>query len=50
MLRTEVTVRYGRNGTNGQTNVKNFPDLAGAAKHVEKLVGEKTGKGYVEVP
>jgi predicted DNA-binding WGR domain protein len=46
----EVTVRYGRIGSQGQTNVKAFPDEAAAAKHAEKLVAEKTSKGYVAVP
>jgi DNA ligase-1 len=45
----EVTVRYGRIGLQGQTNVKSFPDEAAAAKHAEKLVAEKTAKGYVPV-
>ena len=45
----EVTVRFGRIGTQGQANVKSFPDEAAAAKHVAKLIGEKTGKGYQEV-
>ena len=45
----DVTVRFGRNGTNGQSNVKSFADGAAAAKHAEKLIAEKTGKGYVEV-
>jgi len=45
-----VTVRYGRQGTDGQTNVKEFPDAAAAQKHAAKLIEEKTGKGYVEVP
>ena len=45
----EVTVRFGRIGTQGQTNVKSFPDEAATAKHVEKLIGEKTGKGYREI-
>jgi DNA ligase 1 len=44
----EVTVRYGRIGSQGQTSVKSFPDASAAAKHVEKLVQEKTGKGYTE--
>jgi len=46
---TEVTVRFGRNGTNGQTSTKSFPDRDAAEKHAEKLVREKTAKGYVEV-
>jgi DNA ligase-1 len=46
---TEVTVQYGRIGTAGQTSVKSFPDAAAAVRHAEKLIEEKTGKGYVEV-
>ena len=44
----EVTVRYGRIGTQGQSNTKSFPDEAAAARHAEKLIEEKTGKGYRE--
>jgi len=43
-----VTVRYGRLGAQGQTQTKALADAAAAQRHVEKLVGEKTGKGYVE--
>ena len=43
-----VTVRYGRIGTSGQTQTKTFGDPAAAASHAEKLIGEKTEKGYVE--
>ena len=45
---TDVTVRYGRIGTQGQTQVKSFPDAAAAQKHATKLIEEKTGKGYAE--
>ncbi|MBI3821559.1 MAG: DNA ligase [Planctomycetes bacterium] len=45
----EVIVRFGRNGTNGQTSTKTFPDEAAARKHADKLVTEKIDKGYVEV-
>jgi predicted DNA-binding WGR domain protein len=45
----EVTVRYGRTGTQGQTNVKSFPNEAAVAKHVAKLCAEKLAKGYQEV-
>ena len=45
----EVTVRFGRTGTNGQTQTKAFPDEAAATKHAEKLVKQKTGKGYSEI-
>lgn len=44
----EVTVRYGRNGTNGQTNTKSFANEAAARKHADGLISEKTDKGYVE--
>jgi DNA ligase 1 len=43
-----VTVRYGRTGTNGQTNTKTFSDEVAAAKHADKLIAEKTEKGYQE--
>ncbi|QEH35023.1 DNA ligase [Aquisphaera giovannonii] len=45
----EVTVRYGRIGTDGQAKAKTLPDEAAALRHVEGLVREKTGKGYAEV-
>jgi predicted DNA-binding WGR domain protein len=38
-----VTVRFGKNGTTGQSQDKTFADAAAAGKHAEKL-----GKGYVE--
>lgn len=43
-----VTVRYGKTGTNGQTQEKVFDDESAASKHVTKLITEKTGKGYLE--
>ncbi len=43
-----VTVRYGRLGTEGQTQTKSLADPAAAARHAEKLIGEKIGKGYRE--
>ncbi len=45
---TDVTVRFGKIGTNGQTQTKTLADAAAATKHAEKLVKEKTGKGYKE--
>lgn len=45
---SDVTVRYGRLGTQGQSQTKSLPDAAAAQRHVEKLVAEKTGKGYLE--
>ena len=31
----EVTVRFGRNGTQGQTTTKTFPDTAAVRKHAD---------------
>ena len=42
-----MTVRFGRIGTDGQTQEKKLG--AGAAAAAEKLIGEKTRKGYEEV-
>ncbi len=42
----EVTVRYGRLGTDGQSQTKSFPDAAAATRHAEKLIKQKTAKGY----
>jgi DNA ligase-1 len=44
----DVTVRFGRIGTGGQTQTKTFADGEKAQKHAEKLIAEKTGKGYLE--
>jgi DNA ligase 1 len=44
----KVTVRYGRTGTSGQTRTKEFTDVSNAQAHLEKLIREKTGKGYEE--
>jgi predicted DNA-binding WGR domain protein len=44
-----VTVRFGRLGTAGQTKDKEHPSAEAAARDAEKLVREKTGKGYTEV-
>lgn len=46
---SSVTVRFGRNGTAGQSSVKHFADAAKAEKHAEKMIGEKLKKGYTEV-
>ncbi|MEY4561187.1 MAG: hypothetical protein RLZZ618_464 [Pseudomonadota bacterium] len=43
---TDLTVRFGRIGTDGQTKTKSFADAAAATKERDKLVKEKTGKGY----
>ena len=44
----EVAVRFGRIGSEGQAKVKSFADEAAATRHVDDLVREKSGKGYVE--
>ena len=41
-----LTVRFGRIGTDGQSKAKAFSDAAAAMKEKDKLVREKTGKGY----
>jgi len=43
------TVRYGKIGTPGQEKTKSFGSEAAAQKDAEKLIAEKTKKGYVEV-
>lgn len=45
----EVTVRFGRIGTNGQSQMKSFADENAAEQHAQKLIAEKTEKGYEEV-
>src|SRR6516162_3038535 len=42
------TVTYGRQGTAGQTQTKQFPDAARAQKEHDKLVKDKLAKGYAE--
>jgi DNA ligase-1 len=46
---SNVLVRFGRIGSNGQTTTKTFSDPTAAQKHVEKMIAEKIGKGYAEV-
>lgn len=46
---TTLTVRYGKIGTDGQTTEKNFATPEATQKEYDKLVKEKTKKGYVEV-
>lgn len=43
------TVRFGKIGTPGQEKTKTFGSASEAQKDAEKLVGEKTKKGYAEV-
>lgn len=46
---TGYKVTFGRIGTNGQTQVKEFGDAATAQKEHDKLVAEKVKKGYALV-
>jgi predicted DNA-binding WGR domain protein len=41
-------VNYGKIGSNGQTQVKDFGDAAAAQAEYDKLVREKRKKGYAE--
>jgi len=43
-----VKTRYGKIGTPGQQTLKEFGDAAAAKKEYDKLVAEKTKKGYEE--
>jgi predicted DNA-binding WGR domain protein len=44
----DVKTRYGKIGTDGQQTLKEFGDAAAAKKEYDKLIHEKTKKGYVE--
>ncbi|WP_257389260.1 WGR domain-containing protein, partial [Tahibacter caeni] len=44
----DLVIRWGRIGTQGQSQAKSFADVAKAKSALDKLVAEKTGKGYVE--
>ena len=43
---SDVTVRYGRLGTGGQTQTKSFADASKAQKHADTLIACKLAKGY----
>ncbi|MFO0600598.1 MAG: WGR domain-containing protein [Myxococcaceae bacterium] len=44
----KVLTRYGKIGAGGQTTIKDEGSSAGAQKLYDKLIKEKTGKGYQE--
>jgi DNA ligase-1 len=44
----DVTTRWGRIGSAGQSKTKTFADEAAAAKQAAKLVDEKVAEGYIE--
>ena len=46
---SEVTVHFGRIGTNGQTQTKGHDSWEDASERVRKLVAEKLKEGYQEV-
>lgn len=46
---SSFTVRWGRIGTSGQRQTKDFPSAEKARHEYEKLVEEKLKKGYLEV-
>jgi DNA ligase-1 len=48
MDRSEVYTRYGKIGADGQITVKDQGSPDGAKKLYDKLIREKTGKGYEE--
>lgn len=45
----QITVRYGRIGTAGQTQTRSCASPSAAQAEHDKLIREKTGKGYREV-
>jgi predicted DNA-binding WGR domain protein len=45
---SELTIRFGRAGTNGQTQTKTFATPEAAAREREKLIRSKLAKGYAE--
>jgi predicted DNA-binding WGR domain protein len=44
----KVSVRFGKLGVQGQTTVKDFESAEEATKYAEKVIAEKTKKGYEE--
>ena len=45
----KVSIHYGKIGTSGQNTVKELANPVEASAHAEKVIGEKTKKGYREV-
>ena len=43
-----LTVRYGKIGTDGQMTQKDFADHEKTQAEADKLIAEKTKKGYAE--
>ncbi|ACU61797.1 WGR domain-containing protein [Chitinophaga pinensis] len=47
---TDLTVQYGKVGTTGQSQTKQFASEEECKKAADKLIAEKTKKGYVALP
>jgi DNA ligase-1 len=45
---SEMSTRWGRIGSAGQSKTKSFPDEATARTTADKLIAEKSADGYVE--
>jgi DNA ligase-1 len=45
---SDMTTRWGRIGSTGQSKTKTFKDEAVALAQADKLIAEKTADGYVE--
>ena len=45
----EVSVTFGRIGTGGQTQTKQFANPIEAQQHAEKQIAQKLRKGYLEL-
>jgi len=50
LVGTKVTVRFGKIGADGQLKVKEFDTKEAAQAEYDKLIKEKTKKGYIEKP
>jgi predicted DNA-binding WGR domain protein/DNA polymerase III delta prime subunit len=50
IIDNKLIIRFGRIGTKGQVQVKTFPDAETTEREKEKMVREKTGKGYIKQP
>lgn len=46
---SSFTTRFGRIGTDGQLKSKSFADAAACQAQADRLIGQKTRKGYAEV-
>src|SRR5689334_10776827 len=46
---SSFTTKHGKIGTSGQTLLKDWPDAATAKKEYDKLIAQKTKKGYTLV-